>query len=252
MTKAERLAAKIQRDRDTLEKQRQVLADSEATLRAEIRHSEAALRDEERKATDKRRYQVGALAEEAGLFAMSNTELAEVFAALVALRRGERPGTVLEGLVGYPERSEVVLENGTGRHPVRRQGEKTRRKKSRPIGDLSEINRGPGGIGTGERAMAHLHFKRTVYKSGGGKATARIEYITRQPDHSAYVQQERYIVHEDRRTSCTNTRAISPRGLRAIRTPTFVRLSRASGCRPTMHDGAASRSRSGRSRSLTS
>ena len=69
MTKAERLAAKIQRDRETLEKQRQVLADSEATLRAEIRHSEAALREEERKATDKRRYQVGALAEEAGLFA---------------------------------------------------------------------------------------------------------------------------------------------------------------------------------------
>ena len=122
MTKAERLAAKIQRDRETLEKQRQVLADSEATLRAEIRHSEAALREEERKATDKRRYQVGALAEEAGLFAMNNTELAEVFAALVALRRGERPGTVLEGLVGYPERSEGVLENGTGRHPVRETG----------------------------------------------------------------------------------------------------------------------------------
>ena len=112
MTKAERLAAKIQRDRDTLEKQRQVLADSEATLRAEIRHSEAALRDEERKATDKRRYQVGALAEEAGLFAMSNTELAEVFAALGALRRGERPGTVLEGLVGYPERSEGCWRMG--------------------------------------------------------------------------------------------------------------------------------------------
>ena len=95
MTKAERLAAKIQRDRDTLEKQRQVLADSEATLRAEIRHSEAALRDEERKATDKRRYQVGALAEEAGLFAMSNTELAEVFArARGTAERGEtRDGT---------------------------------------------------------------------------------------------------------------------------------------------------------------
>ena len=93
MTKAERLAAKIQRDRDTLEKQRQALADSEATLRAEIRHSEAALRDEERKATDKRRYQVGALAEEAGLFAMSNTELAEVFAALGALPgRGKTRG----------------------------------------------------------------------------------------------------------------------------------------------------------------
>jgi hypothetical protein len=30
--------------------------------------------------------------------------------------------------------------------------------------------------------MAHLHFTRTVYKSGGGKATARIAYITRQPE----------------------------------------------------------------------
>jgi hypothetical protein len=117
MTKAERLAAKIARDKETLEKQRLALLESEATLRAEIRQSEAALRDEERKATDRRRYQVGALAEEAGLFSMSNTELAEVFIALGALRRGERPGTVLAGLVGDPEQSEVVLENGTGRHP---------------------------------------------------------------------------------------------------------------------------------------
>ena len=117
MTKAERLAAKIQRDRDTLEKQRQVLADSEATLRAEIRHSEAALRDEERKATDKRRYQVGALAEEAGLFAMSNTELAEVFAALVALRAGERPGAVLKRSWAILSGFGGVLENGTGRRP---------------------------------------------------------------------------------------------------------------------------------------
>ena len=135
MTKAERLAAKIQRDRETLERQRQVLADSEATLRAEIRHSEAALREEERKATDKRRYQVGALAEEAGLFAMSNTELAEVFAALGALRAGERPGAVLEALVGYPER---FSGEGTGRHPGWRQGEKKTRKKSGAIGFLCE------------------------------------------------------------------------------------------------------------------
>ena len=33
MTKAERLAAKIQRDKETLEKQRLALAESEATLR---------------------------------------------------------------------------------------------------------------------------------------------------------------------------------------------------------------------------
>jgi hypothetical protein len=29
--------------------------------------------------------------------------------------------------------------------------------------------------------MAHLHFKQTVYKSGGASATARVAYISRQP-----------------------------------------------------------------------
>ena len=41
--------------------------------------------------------------------------------------------------------------------------------------------------------MAHLHFKRTVYRSGGGKASERLDYITRQPEHegSAYDRQAR-------------------------------------------------------------
>ena len=48
--------------------------------------------------------------------------------------------------------------------------------------------------------MAHLHFARTVYHSGGGKASGRIAYITRQPKHegSAYDRQARYIAREDR------------------------------------------------------
>ena len=48
--------------------------------------------------------------------------------------------------------------------------------------------------------MAHLHFKRTVYHSGGGKASGRIAYITRQPAHegSAYDRQARYVAREDR------------------------------------------------------
>ena len=43
--------------------------------------------------------------------------------------------------------------------------------------------------------MAHLHFKRTVYKSGGAAATARLEYITRQPAQvlSAADRQLRYV-----------------------------------------------------------
>ena len=68
MTKAERLAAKIARDKETLEKQRLALA-----------QNEAALREETRKVTNKRRYEVGALADEAGLLAWSNAEIATLF-----------------------------------------------------------------------------------------------------------------------------------------------------------------------------
>ena len=43
--------------------------------------------------------------------------------------------------------------------------------------------------------MAHLHFRRTVYKSGGQHATARVRYVTRQPVRavSPADQQVRYI-----------------------------------------------------------
>jgi hypothetical protein len=43
--------------------------------------------------------------------------------------------------------------------------------------------------------VAHLHFRRTVYKAGGQKATDRVSYITRQPvrELSAAEQQVRYI-----------------------------------------------------------
>ena len=49
---------------------------------------------------------------------MSNAELADVFAALGALRAGERPGAVLEAILGDPERFSEGSANGTGRHPV--------------------------------------------------------------------------------------------------------------------------------------
>ena len=47
--------------------------------------------------------------------------------------------------------------------------------------------------------MAHLHFKRTVYRSGGGTASKRLEYITRQPEHEL-VRSDRQLryVREDR------------------------------------------------------
>ena len=43
--------------------------------------------------------------------------------------------------------------------------------------------------------MAHLHFRRTVYKSGGAQATQHLEYITRQPaqELSTAARQLRYL-----------------------------------------------------------
>jgi MobA/MobL family len=69
-----------------------------------------------------------------------------------------------------------------------RQGEKTRRKKSRRDRVISEDHHSKGA------EVAHLHFKRTVYKSGGSAASARIEYITGQSvKESAATRQLRYI-----------------------------------------------------------
>ena len=69
MTKAERLAAKIQRDKEALA-QRQ-----------------ASLRDVTRKATNKRRYQVGAMADEAGLLGQEDATLRQAFVLIARLIR---------------------------------------------------------------------------------------------------------------------------------------------------------------------
>ena len=79
MTKAERLARRLPRDKESLEKQRLALA-----------QNEAALREETRKETNKRRYQVGALADEAGLLAWSNDEIAALFARVVSSGHSRR------------------------------------------------------------------------------------------------------------------------------------------------------------------
>ena len=106
MTKAERLAAKIQQSKDTIEKERKALAESEA-----------ALREETRQATDKRRYQVGALADEAGLLAWSNAEIATLFARVVTLRA--QSADLLATLLAEPVTPAKVRENGVAETPTR-------------------------------------------------------------------------------------------------------------------------------------
>src|SRR5215813_10404407 len=49
--------------------------------------------------------------------------------------------------------------------------------------------------------MAHLHFRRTVYKSGGKQASARVRYITRETEQEPASQADRrlrYIAREGR------------------------------------------------------
>jgi hypothetical protein len=69
MTKAERLAVQIQRDKEALA-QRQ-----------------ASLREVTRKATNKRRYQVGAMADDAGLLGQEDATLRQAFVLIARLIR---------------------------------------------------------------------------------------------------------------------------------------------------------------------
>jgi hypothetical protein len=48
--------------------------------------------------------------------------------------------------------------------------------------------------------MPHMHFRRTVYKSGGQHAAGRVSYVTREPvrAQNASERQVRYLSRSDR------------------------------------------------------
>jgi hypothetical protein len=99
MTRAERAAEKVQK-----EKAKQAALEVEhkarvAAQREETRQAEAVLREETRKASNKRRYRVGALADEAGLLAWSDSDLQAIFGLLAALGPCPNPVAVLESLL---------------------------------------------------------------------------------------------------------------------------------------------------------
>jgi hypothetical protein len=100
MTKAERLAEKLRKEKATLVATQQALREQERI--DATRHREAT-----RQATNKRRYRVGALADEAGLFRWSDTDLAGLFRVLATLEACPNPVAVLEGVLGegveFPE-----------------------------------------------------------------------------------------------------------------------------------------------------
>jgi hypothetical protein len=88
MTRAERLAQKEANDKKKLADSRKKLAETQAELR-----------EETRKTVHKRRYRVGALAQEAGLFVLDDTTLAGLFALLARLPQVPNPVAVLEALL---------------------------------------------------------------------------------------------------------------------------------------------------------
>jgi hypothetical protein len=88
MTRADRLAQTEARAKAKLEAERKRLAGIQGAQRAE-----------HKKLRDKRRYQVGTVADEAGLLAWEDTTLAGLFALLATLREAPNPVALLEGLL---------------------------------------------------------------------------------------------------------------------------------------------------------
>lgn len=108
-TRVERAAEKVRKEKEKLAEQERQDKERRAEQMKAIAQAEASAREETRKATNKRRYHVGALADEAGLFAWSNADLAAVFAVLAKLAETPNPAAALEGMVG---------ENGVGFAPT--------------------------------------------------------------------------------------------------------------------------------------
>jgi len=88
MTRAERLANTERVAREQLERQRTRLAQVQALRKTE-----------DRKILVKRRYQVGSLVEQAGLFVLDDMTLASLFALLATVRDVPNPVGVLAGLL---------------------------------------------------------------------------------------------------------------------------------------------------------
>jgi hypothetical protein len=99
MTRAERAAEKVRKEKERLAEQEREAKEQRANQRKAIAQAEAAQREETRKADNKRRYHVGALAQEAGLFVWSNSDLKAVFAVLGRLGDTPNPAAFLEGFL---------------------------------------------------------------------------------------------------------------------------------------------------------
>jgi hypothetical protein len=99
-------------------------AQREATLRTrqealarELAQAQARTRRTEREAREKRRYVVGKLVDQAGLFVWSDADLAAVVQALATLRDVPHPGGVIAGLLQGSRDPSGLGSNGMA-HPA--------------------------------------------------------------------------------------------------------------------------------------
>lgn len=98
MTRLERLQAQAMKDAEKLAKTQ------DRVVLEEARKLEKA-----RQANDKRRYRIGAMVDEAGLFALDDLTLGQLFAVLAPLAALPDPVRTLDGLIGVPL---VLVSNG--------------------------------------------------------------------------------------------------------------------------------------------
>jgi hypothetical protein len=97
---------------EVLVQREQRLKQQLAAANRDLGKVQAKQREEARKQRDHRRFQVGKLAEDAGLFAWDDATLAGVF-QLVAKNGAEMQAAVLESLLTAPGRLDSVSVNGT-------------------------------------------------------------------------------------------------------------------------------------------
>jgi hypothetical protein len=100
MTRAQRAAEKVQKERERLAALERQARAQHAEQRRAIAQAEALVRLEARKATQKRRYAWGVIAEDAGLFAWSDADWQAICAVLATLAATPNPAAVLEGVLG--------------------------------------------------------------------------------------------------------------------------------------------------------
>ena len=102
MTRLERATAGAEKAAEELRKRRQRLAEERDKQRARERQAELKKQTEARQATNKRRYHVGALADESGLLVWDNDTIAAVLALLTPLTALPDPVGTLDALIGVP------------------------------------------------------------------------------------------------------------------------------------------------------